>query len=534
MRTIMKKTEPWQVDERPRRPVVELGASELALPITSISAQANRKDNLMPISVTSCWSHCLHLLEKELTSLGKSEDYHHYFTPIVPVSLVDNCLTIRVPSHYYYEFLEENYLPILRKVISQVLGQQAKLQYDVVVQGTQVQPDYTVGMSSLPIAEARSMQTLNLPPLPVEDVGELNPYAIPAMQHRTIESHLNPIFNMDSFVVGECNEVGYKMACCMTDFNDENPLYRALTLFGGTGVGKTHLMQAIGLEVKRNHPNKVVIYVSASEFMSQYQKATKNKEVPNFIGFYKSIDLLLIDDVHLLSGMHGTQKVFLDIYNKIIESNDNKRIVITINCSPKDLKGFSEQVSTRITWGLLAHMTMPDSETRLRILQRKAQRDGIESIPEEVFRYIAEHVCISVRELEGILKSLLAHSIVNKDHNNPERYMHIAHELVDSIVGQAPPLELTVEKIFQTVCEYYKLDPEFVSGATRVRPAVLARQVTHFLAKNHTSDTLQDIGRKVGGRSHSTVVHSYNTVKDQLEQDASLRNDIDELMRILL
>lgn len=462
-------------------------------------------------NVSDVWSRCLLQLEEVLRKKGKSREFSIYFTPIEPVKLENSCLTVRVPSPFYYEFLEENYLDELTQVLRKEIGPRANLKYEVIMPQSPLKSPVEFTFDS------------------AQGVGMVQPQPSGEPSMLKIESNLQPDLNFDNFVEGPNNQTVVDAARVFATFRREDQQsYHTLVLYGGTGLGKTHLLHAIGLEVKRTLPTLSVMYVSATDFLSQFQQATKQKLIPAFVSFYQQVDLLLLDDVHLLSGMDGTQQIFINIYEKL--RGRDGRIALSLNCEPRNLTGFRREVQSRICWGLMFQMIMPTYETRLEILRRKVRRDGYHGFPEEVFEYIARNVTFSVRELEGVLTSMLARSLLGEKETLS---LDMARQLVDSIVQRDRNEELTVERILDTVCSHYHFDREQVCGKSRKREVVEARQMVCFLAKQLTSATYEQIGRVVGGKTHATVIYSCRAIENLMSTEERLRTDYRTLNEML-
>ncbi len=466
----------------------------------------------MSEDVKELWGRCMAQLKLVLERKEKAKEFSTYFSPIEAIALEGSCLTVRVPSAFYYEFLEENYLTELSEVLRKELGPRASLKYEVVMAPPR-------DFSKQPPAAGftfDSAQGVSNPPPPPQTHKAKPPI---------IDSNLKAYLSFENFVEGNNNQTALNAARKLAAFNPADlRIYSTLMLYGGTGLGKTHLLHAIGLEVKRNFPSKTVIYVSATDFLTQYQHAAQTRKVQNFIAFYQQVDLLLLDDVHMLSDMDGTQKIFQNLFDKLMEQE--KRIVLSINCKPQDLTGFRDEVLTRLRWGLMIEMLIPDYDTRLEILRRKAARDGSYNIPDEIFEYIAHSINFSVRELEGALNSLLARSLVK---DKPPISLAMVKELVQNIVPLNEQTPCTVESIINTVASYYQIDREVICSKQRNRPVVEARHMVCYLARKLAGATCQNIGNALGGITHATVIYSCSSIENLLTTDTRLQNDYKEL-----
>jgi chromosomal replication initiator protein len=297
--------------------------------------------------------------------------------------------------------------------------------------------------------------------------------------------------------------------------------FNPLVIYGGVGLGKTHLAQAIGNEVKRLHPSKVVLYVSSEKFINQFQDHSRNNAINDFIHFYQLIDVLIIDDVQFFSRAERSQDAFFAIFNHLHQSG--KQLVLTSDKAPKDLDGMQERLLSRFRWGLSADLQIPDYEVRIEILEKKMKNDGLE-MPRDVVKYVAYNINTNVRELEGALISLLAQSSLNKKDIDVE----LAKKVLRNFVKTSSK-EITIEAIQKMVCEYFDVSYDKLLHKTRKREIVQARQITMYLAKAFTKNSLKNIGEHFGGRDHTTVIHSCQTVKDLMDTDSFFRENVMEL-----
>ena len=344
------------------------------------------------------WNNCLTVIRNNVSH----QNFKIWFEPIIPVSIKDNILTIQVPSQFFYEWLEENYITLLKKTIKKELGKEGKLEYHIVLENSSKSKPY---VSKIPSSNQKDIQNNPVSiPMNLSANKIRNPFIIPGLQKININPQLNKSYTFDAFVEGECNRLarsaGYAVAQKPggTSFN---PLF----IYGSGGLGKTHLANAIGIEAKNLDPEKTVLYVSADKFQTQFIDAIMDNKKNDFVHFYQSIDLLIIDDVQFLSGKEKTQDVFFHIFNHLHQNG--KQIILTSDKAPVDIIGMEQRLLSRFKWGLSADLQAPGLETRLAILRKKIKKDGIE-ISNEVIEYIAYSITTNVRELEGALISLLA------------------------------------------------------------------------------------------------------------------------------
>ncbi|MFN5428320.1 MAG: chromosomal replication initiator protein DnaA, partial [Bacteroidota bacterium] len=347
-----------------------------------------------------------------------------------------------------------------------------------------------------------------------------NPFVIPGLKKMQIDPQLNPIYTFDAFVEGDCNRVARRAGKTVAEKPGNNS-FNPLVIYGGVGLGKTHLAQAIGNEVKRLHPSKVVLYVSSEKFINQFQDHSRNNAINDFIHFYQLIDVLIIDDVQFFSRAERSQDAFFAIFNHLHQSG--KQLVLTSDKAPKDLDGMQERLLSRVRWGLSADLQIPDYEVRIEILEKKMKNDGLE-MPRDVVKYVAYNINTNVRELEGALISLLAQSSLNKKEIDVE----LAKKVLRNFVKTSSK-EITIEAIQKMVCEYFDVSYDKLLHKTRKREIVQARQITMYLAKAFTKNSLKNIGEHFGGRDHTTVIHSCQTVKDLMDTDSFFRENVMEL-----
>jgi chromosomal replication initiator protein len=347
-----------------------------------------------------------------------------------------------------------------------------------------------------------------------------NPFVIPGLKKMQIDPQLNPKYTFDAFIEGDCNRVARRAGKTVAEKPGANS-FNPLVIYGGTGFGKTHLAQAIGNEVKRLHQNKVVLYVSSEKFINQFQDHSRNNAINDFIHFYQMIDVLIIDDVQFFARAEKSQDAFFAIFNHLHQSG--KQLVLTSDKAPKDLDSMQERLLSRFRWGLSADVQLPDYETRIEILEHKMKNDGLE-MPKEVVKYVAYNINTNIRELEGALISLLAQSSLNKR----EIDLELAKKVLRNFVKTSNK-EITIDAIQKMVCEYFNVPYDKLLAQTRKREIVQARQITMYLAKAFTKNSLKTIGEHFGGRDHTTVIHSCQTVKDLMDTDTIFRENVMEL-----
>ena len=452
------------------------------------------------------WNRCLQMIHDNVPETT----FKTWFEPIVPLKYEEKALTIGVPSPFFYEFLEEKFADLLRATLNKQIGEGTRLMYSVLTDKTNrisVNIEGTNRSSAIPAPT--TVRNANKAP---------NPMQAPAPQD--LDPHLNPNYNFENFIKGVSNE--FSRTVGETVAKNPAKTFNPLFLYGPSGVGKTHLTNAIGTRIKELYPEKRVLYISAHLFQVQYTDSVRTNHFNDFISFYQTIDVLIIDDIQEFAGVTKTQNTFFHIFNHLHQNG--KQLILTSDRAPVMLQGMEERLLTRFKWGLIAELEKPDKELRKNILRNKIHRDGL-NIPENVINYIAENVNESVRELEGIINSLLAQSILFKR----EIDINLAERIVRKAVRINENKPLTIETIVSKVCEHYKLDESVLHTKTRKREIVQVRQIAMFLAKKHTEHSASKIGHLIGNRDHATVLHACKIVKDLVEVDKEAKADIEEI-----
>jgi len=466
------------------------------------------------------WNNCLNVIKDNVPSIS----FRTWFEPIVPLKLENDILTIQVPSPFFYEYLEEQYIDILRKVIKKELGPEAKLEYNVVMQNNSYNNSkpYTVKFPAKSTKEIKN--TPVSVPLDASENTIKNPFVIPGLKKLDIDPRLNPENSFDNFIEGECNRLARSAGFAVAK-NPGGTAFNPLLIYGDSGLGKTHLAQAIGIEVKQLFPEKTVLYVNANKFQTQFVDAIRNNNKNDFLHFYQMIDVLIIDDVHEFAGKEKTQDTFFHIFNHLHQSG--KQLILTSDKPPVELQGMESRLLSRFKWGLSADLQAPDFETRMAILKKKTYNDGIE-LAEEVLEYISTHISDNIRELEGALISLLAQSTLNKK----EITLDLTKEMIDKLI-KSTKREISIDYIQKVVCNYYNIGLDQLQSKTRKREIVQARQVAMFFSKTLTKSSLATIGSQIGGKDHATVLHACKTVNNLIETDKRFRLQVDEIEKKL-
>lgn len=441
----------------------------------------------MELSKAQIWDKCLSIIKDNVSD----DAFVKWFKPIVSIKYQDDCLWIQVPTHFYIEQIEEQYSDLIGKSLNRVCGKPTKLMYQVQISDTQV-----------------NISTEN------RQKNQLAPKA-------EIDPQLLRNLTFSNFVEGESNRLARTAGVSIANNPGKN-IFNPLFVYGKSGVGKTHLLHAIGNASVEQNPRARVLYVSSHVFQVQYSQAYLQNKINDFIHFYQSVDVLLIDDVHELSGKTGTQNVFFHIFNHLHQMG--KQIVFTCDRAPKDLVGMEDRLLTRFKWGLTAEMRQPDYQLRIDILRQKMQQNGLE-LPDEVVEYIARHAKDNVRDLEGILTSLFAHSIIEGRNTD----LKLCREVVENSIQVFDEEKLSVESIEEEVCRYYHLDKNTLHSRSKKQEVARARQVAMFLSKKHTDKSYAYIGEVMGNRNHATVIHACKLVEQSLDLDKALHNDVQKI-----
>lgn len=436
------------------------------------------------------------------------QSYKTWFKPIKAVKLDGTALTIQVPNKFFYEFLEERYVPVLKKAIRDELGPKGRLEYQIFA-GEKRQTTAASGQSHQGRSQMRN---------PSKEIR--NPFVIPGIKKAPLDPQLNEKYTFKYFIEGDCNSLARNAGIAIADKPGGtafNPLY----VYGDVALGKTHLAQAIGNKALKVNPDTRVLYVSTGKFTNQIIQAIKKDAVNDFMNFYYSIDLLIVDDIHFLAGRKKTQEIFFNIFNQLQQSG--RQIVLTSDRPPKELKDLEERLISRFKWGLTADLTPPDFETRMAILEAKLERDGLE-LSEDVLEFLCYNIKSNVRELEGALIMLNAQASLNKRAVD----LDLAKEVVQKMIREVNS-EITIENIQAIVAEEYNIKVAELVSKTRKQPIATARQVAMYISKLLTKNTMKSIGQNFGKRDHTTVIYSCKAVRNMMDIDEGFKKDMQEL-----
>lgn len=456
------------------------------------------------------WNRCLDFIKDNVSESA----YKTWFIPIVPLKYENKALTIQVPSQFFYEILEEKYVELLRSALYKEIGKGTQLMYRVSIDKT----------NNISIDQEPSHRTI----LPNRNDRTIDmretPSVLQAPAPQDLDPHLNLNYNFDNFIEGESNKLS-RTAGETVAMNPAKTTFNPLFIYGPSGVGKTHLVNAIGAKIKELYPEMKVLYISAHLFQVQYTNSVRNNKVNDFIRFYQAIDVLILDDIQEFASLTKTQNTFFHIFNHL--HLNGKQLIMTSDRPPVLLQGMEERLLTRFKWGLVAELEKPNLELRKDILREKIHRDGL-VFPEEVINYIAENVGDSVRDLEGVVVSIMARSVIL----NKEIDLDLARYIVQKAVRhEAVPL--TVENILEKVCKHFDVEPASIQTKSRKREVVQVRQIAMYLSKKYTDSSTSKIGMVVGKKDHATVLHACKMVKNLLEVDKGFRTELEEIESLL-
>lgn len=448
------------------------------------------------------WTRCLSVIKDNISEAS----YNTWFAPIVALKYENSIFVLQVPSQFFVEYIEEKYIDLLRMTLYREVGVGTRLEYRVLIDKSSGKGTQIPSASESPKPKNNSQGSY------------ISPYHKPQLPE--IDPQLNPAHNFNNLIEGNSNKLARTAGISIAN-EPGKTIFNPLFVYGQSGVGKTHLANAIGVMTKQLNPEKRVLYLSANTFQIQYTDAVRSNSVNDFLNFYQTIDVLIVDDIQEFAGKTATQNTFFHIFNHLHQTG--KQLILTSDRSPIVMVGLEQRLLTRFKWGLSAEIEKPDFDLRKSILESKIYRDGLE-IPEDVVNFIAEHVVDNVRDLEGVLVSLLAHSTLA----NIQIDITLAEKVIGRIVSITRKVN-TVEKIRDTVCEYFSLSVDAISTKSRKREVVQARQIAMYLSKQLTKNSLASIGNTIGQRDHATVLHACKIVNDLMDCDKNFRTSIREI-----
>ncbi len=475
---------------------------------TEYSQTQPRKNSSMEQQV---WEACLGTIREKINPLA----FKTWFFPIKPLSFSGSELTIEVPSQFFYEWIEENYSSYLKQALKEVIGPDARLMYSIVMDKSQGQP-VTI--------ELPHQNAMNGDFITASRATETRPKNTEEFERNLarFETHLNSKYTFETLIRGDCNSLSFAAAKAVAQSPGQNA-FNPLVIYGGVGLGKTHIMQAVGNSVRENRLSDRVLYVSSEKFAIDFVNAIQNGKIQEFSSFYRSIDVLIIDDIQFFSGKEKTQEEIFHIFNTLHQSN--KQIILSADRPIKDIKGIEDRLISRFNWGLSADIQPPDYETRKAIILSKLHQSGV-NLDDVVVEFIATNVTENVRELEGcIVKLLAAQSLENREID-----LQFTKSTLKDIIRHTTK-QLTLDTIEKAVCSYFSITPNDLKGKSKKKEIAIGRQISMYLSKLLTNSSLKTIGLHFGGRDHSTVIHAVNTVTRKVDTIAEERKKIEEIKK---
>jgi chromosomal replication initiator protein len=444
---------------------------------------------------SAAWKECLKIIKENVTLMT----YNTWFLPIKPVEIIGSSLKVQLPSQFFWEWIDEHYNTLITKTIRDILGPDARLIYLISEETNDINLEQVNRVQTTPSID-KSIENLKA--------------------KKKFESHLNPRYTFNNFIKGEGNQLARAAAIAISD-NPGGTSFNPFFVYGGVGLGKTHLIQAVGNKILENLPDKKVIYLSSDIFTVEFVEAIQSNKVNEFSGFYRGMDVLIIDDIQFLIGKEKTQDLFFHIFNTLHQSG--KQIILSSDKPPKELKGLDERLISRFQWGLAADIQPPELETRIAILKKKSEDYGM-NISNEILVYIANNITSNIRELEGCLIKILA----NASLKSVEIDFELAKKTVKEVATDKK-FNITIDSITKTVCLHLDIAENKIRDKTRKKEIVLARQLAMFLSKELTKSSLKSIGLQFGGRDHSTVIHACTSIEEAMIKDTSIKEMVDTL-----
>lgn len=496
--------------------------------LTKNNGNENEGNSESRLNAVSVWNKFTELLSDNL----KTNEVNTWFSVIVPKNLEDNVLTITVPSEDYYSLIETRYNKVISKIIETLLGPEGKLNYEISQMGLFSNND-SLEQKNFPAQPGESRTSLT-------DISGENKFLENINLTETgfeeeFNSNLNQKHIFDNFIKGESNELAVAAAYAIT--NNPGKIYNPFFVYGGVGLGKTHLVQAIGNEIQKKFPDKKIYYTTAPDFTTQFTTniaqsridfSSNRNGTKKLDSFYKSLDVLILDDIQYLSGKEKTQDFMYQIFNTLY--NEKKHIIFSSDKPISQIKGIEERLISRFQWGITVDMQPPNWEMRVAIIQKKFEETNIDA-PEEVIHFIATNVKDSIRTIEGCIVGIIADSVLRY---GGEVNLEIAENVIGRVIGNIRKAKnISIENIIFTVAEYYDISENQILSRKRTKEIAFARQVAMFLAKELTSLTLETIGLNFGGKDHATVLYSFNSVSALIKKDKKVSDQIIEIKELL-
>lgn len=453
------------------------------------------------------WTKCLDIIRDNVSN----QVYHTWFEPLMAIEFINNQLVLQVPSQFYCQWIDEHYSELIAKALNKTFEQDVQLKYNIVVDEQ---------------SDSLANRTIKLPALKKQAVSSQQPlpFANTAEMPHNLPSNLDSRYTFDNYIVGDSNNLAYSAAQSICN-NPGKSKFNLLFIYGKTGLGKTHLVQAIGNSLIGKYRNIKVVYTSGEKFYHDYLNAVQNNKITEFTYYYRTADVLIVDDIHFLSGKEKTQDNFFHTFNALQQAG--RIIILTSDRHQKEIKDVDERLISRFQWGLTADIQKPDFEMRVALLRKKSSDEGL-ILPQDIIEYIAKNVTSHVRELEGVLISLFARITMD----NRPLSLQLVKEIVQGTTNNEPKV-ITIDNIKHVVSSYYGIPIDVMESKLRKHEVALARQMCMYLAKHLTQLSLKSIGSHFGGRDHSTVLHSCQAIENYFVTDRNVKNAYEQILRKL-
>ena len=455
------------------------------------------------------WNHVLEEIRKNISP----KIFNTWFVPIKPIKIDGLILSLEVPNQFFLSHLETNYLTPLKEAVRKTIGQRAKIEYSLATDNYK-KPGKVTKQDS-------PTKSKNISESPSEIK---NPFVIPGIKKITIESNLNTVYQFDNFIEGHCNRVARQAGLQIA--NAPGELFNPLLLYGETGLGKSHLLQAIGNATLKRHPKLQILYTTSDRFTNQFIQAIRNNTTNDFAMHFQNIDVLLIDDIQYFGGKAGTQEIFFHLFNQLHQAR--KQIVLSSDKAPKDLKEVDERLVSRFKWGASLELQSPDYETLMAILQAKCEEKNLH-LEEHLMETLCLNLKQNIRELEGIIVNLKLQSSITGSQIDSK----LIKEVLTSFTNRAHK-EVSIESILNIISDQLKVPVNSILGKGRTRNVVQARQLAMYFSKKHTNKPLAMIGAALGGKDHSTVIYSCDMVESMLDTDPKFEEMFRKLEKIII
>ena len=453
----------------------------------------------MPVENASIWSKAQEIIKKDLAN---DQTYNIWFAPVNLISISSDSIILEVPNKFSQGWLLDRYMPLLTTSIQKATGKELKIEFIL-----------SEGAENVSLKKPKTEE-------PKKDAKPFWPFTRQP-QDAAKEIGLSPKYTFDSFVIGPSNRFAH--AASMAVSESPAKAYNPLFIYGGVGLGKTHLMHAIGQGAIHKSPKSKVLYISSEEFTNQLISAIQNRSTQKFREKYRSLDILLIDDIQFIAGKESTQEEFFHTFNALYDAH--KQIVVTSDRPPKEIQALEERLISRFAWGLVTDIQPPDFETRIAIIKKKSEKEAI-VLPEDVFYFLAEKVKTNISELEGALIRVVAYAkLIGK-----EASLALANEVLKDMIIEGEK-KITIDLIQKKVSEYFDIKLSDMRAKKRSRAIAYPRQIAMYLARQLTDFSLPEIGDQFGGRDHTTVIHAYDKIENDLKDKAGLKTLVDKLIQ---